>query len=268
MPVRFGIIGCSRVAKRRFLPALASSGAAELVNVGSRDQDKARRYAEEFKSKRWGSYESVLSDKEVEAVYISTPPLSHAEWVLKAAAAGKHVICEKPAFPLYSTAQEVVMECLNAGVRLMENYAFLYHPQHAVAYGLLEAIGGLQGLEAQFTYPTPSEGDIRLDPLLGGGVFLDSFGYLIATALYYFDKLPESVVCERTFDLKKNIDTKVSVTLSFDDGRKTDGMAAMGEEYVSRYILLGTRGTITVNRAFSVDPEMPTEVVARGERGE
>ncbi len=137
-PVRFGIIACSSVARRRFLPALATSKLAQLVHVGSRDPAKAAQCAGEFSAAKSGDYEAVLADPEVEAVYISTPPSLHEEWVRKAVAKGKHVLCEKPAFDDFQAAVAVVDRCRAAEVCLAEGYSFRWHPQHAVVRSLIE----------------------------------------------------------------------------------------------------------------------------------
>ncbi len=260
--IRFGIIGCSRVARRRFLPALASSTYAWLTFVGSRDAKKAKAYADEFHTERFGSYEDVLASAEVDAVYISTPPTLHAEWVLKAAKAGKHIICEKPAFMDLKSARAVVEACRKADVRLFENYAFLYHPQHAAARALAEKIGSVERIEAKFLYPLPPEGDIRLKPELGGGVLHDSFGYPIATALFYFGVMPHIASYTETWDAKLRIETAAGLSLRFSKGRTLEGNVRMGsEEYASSYILYCPRGSITVCRAFAVDADKPAEIV-------
>lgn len=262
MSIRFGIIGCSRVARRRFFPALVSSQCGTLVFVGSRDAEKAKEYADEFRAEQYGNYEDVLSSKTVDAVYISTPPTLHAEWVLKAARAGKHIICEKPAFPDAETARRAVEACHANSVRLFENYAFLYHPQHAVALSLIPRIGCVERIQAIFSYPLPTQGNIRLKPELGGGVLHDSFGYPLATALFYFGEKPTAVSYAQTFDAELGVDTAADMLLSFSRDRTLEGKVQMGSsEYSSVYRLQGPRGYIEVPRAFAVDANAPTEII-------
>ena len=137
--VQFGIIACSSVARRRFLPALKLANCAQLAHIGSRDAAKAESFAREFSCPKFGNYEAVLADSEINAVYISTPPTLHGEWVHKVAAAGKHILCEKPAFSSGEEARKAVAACRAAGVRLFEGYAFKYHPQHALVKSLAVA---------------------------------------------------------------------------------------------------------------------------------
>ncbi|OHA18706.1 MAG: hypothetical protein A2836_03370 [Candidatus Taylorbacteria bacterium RIFCSPHIGHO2_01_FULL_45_63] len=265
MNVRFGIVGCSRVARRRFLPALHSSKAGKFLFAGSRNKEKAKQYALEFHAEKHGSYEDVLADERVDAVYISTPPLSHAEWVLKAANAHKHIICEKPAFPDYGTAREATSVCRAKGVRLVENYAFKYHPQHQIAKTLAKnKLGEFSRIEIKYLYPFPPDGDIRLKPELGGGVFHDSVGYVAATAMFHFEKPPVSVWCRQKIDQGKNIDTHVSFRLDFGAGVVAEGEVEMGaKEYASRYVLYGKSGELEVCRAFAIDSDKPAELVLR-----
>src|SRR5882672_9449078 len=162
VPVRFGIIACSSVARRRFLPALRASKAGRLERVGSRDRARAEQFGREFDCAKYGNYDEVLADPEVEAVYISTPPSQHEEWVTKALARGKHVWCEKPAFRDFRSAAEAVQRCRSAKLRLVEGYSFQWHPQHARVRALVaeNRIGEARFFHAEFTYPRPQPNDI------------------------------------------------------------------------------------------------------------
>ncbi len=266
-PVRFGIIACSSVARRRFLPALAASQQAQLVHVGSRDLAKARQFAGEFSSAKFGDYDAVLADPEVEAVYISTPPTLHADWVLKAVAAGKHVLCEKPAFGDFRTAVTIIDRCRAAGVRLAEGYSFRWHPQHAVVRSLMEQgrIGQPRFFSAEFTYPRPPQHDIRLSPELAGGVFRDSAGYPVAAALLQMPGRPVSVFCQLEQDATTGVDDAFSLWLRFAPGQTAQMLVAFGAHYRSRYAIAGTQGRVEVERAFSVGPQMKTTIAVETE---
>ena len=107
-PLKFGIIGCSRIAKRSVIPAIIKSEFAELEIIGSRSTDKAKEFASEFNCKKSGTYEDVISDDSVDAVYISTPIGTHEEWSIKASEAGKHVYVEKSSAVNFDSAQKMV----------------------------------------------------------------------------------------------------------------------------------------------------------------
>lgn len=253
-PIRFGIIACSSIAQRRFLPALKSSGAARLERVGSREAERARSCAEQFGVEKFGGYEEVLKDPEVDAVYISTPAVLHREWALKAAAHKKHILCEKPACISHTAALEVARSCQENGVEFMEGYSFLFHPQHALVRSLVESgrVGRLLFFQAQFTYPRPPEGDIRLQPELKGGVFFDSAGYGVASAVLAFDQEPVSVHCRIVADEALPLDRAVSMELEFGGGGIAQCFTGFGLHYRSSYAVHGTKGRIEVPRAFSV----------------
>lgn len=268
-PVRFGIIACSSVARRRFLPALATSKLAQLVHVGSRDPAKAAQWAREFSAVRSGDYDAVLANPDVEAVYISTPPSLHEEWVLKAVAKGKHVLCEKPAFGNFHTAVTALERSRAAGVHLAEGYSFRWHPQHAVVRSLIEQgrIGEPRFFSAEFTYPRPSDGDIRLNPGLDGGVFRDSAGYPVAAALLQIAAQPESVFCQLGQDRATGVDDSFSLWLRFATGETAQMLVAFGAHYRSRYAIVGTQGRVEVERAFSVGPQIKTTIALETEVG-
>lgn len=268
-PVRFGIIACSSVARRRFLPAFANSTGARLVHVGSRDPAKAKQCAQEFSCAKSGDYDAVLADPEVEAVYISTPPSLHEAWVLKAAAHGKHVLCEKPAFSNFPAAVNVVERCRAAGVCLAEGYTFRWHPQHEVVRSLIAAgrIGTPRFFSAEFTYPRPADGDIRLNAGLDGGVFRDSAGYPVSAALLQMPGQPVSVSCQMGLDPATGVDDSFRLTINFADGASAQMLVAFGAHYRSRYAITGTKGRLESERAFSVGPQMKTVIALESDAG-
>jgi NDP-hexose-3-ketoreductase len=262
-PVRFGIIGCSSVARRRMLPAIAASGMAHLERIGSRDSHKAEQFAREFGCAKWGSYEAVLADPEVDAIYISTPPALHQPWVRAAAEHRKHVLCEKPAFPNRRVAAELIELCQRQNVRLMEGYMFSYHPQHAAVQLLMDSIHMERPryMQSEFTMPRPDEGNFRLQPELGGGIFLDAAGYPVAAALLLFKTLPASVYCRVGVEAMTGVASAVSMMLEFPGSEIAQIVSAYGLHYRSRYSVLGANGCIEVTRAFSVPPDMKTEII-------
>jgi predicted dehydrogenase len=267
--VQFGLIAASSVARRRFLPALKLARGAQLASIGSRDPAKAAQWAREFGAPRHGTYAAVLADEQIHAVYISTPPTLHAQWVHQAANAGKHVLCEKPAFGSSAEALKAVHACRAAGVRLLEGYVFKYHPQHARVQALVAAgrIGAPRFFSAEFTYPRPSGNDIRLQPDLAGGVFHDAAGYPVAAALLQMPGRPVSVSCSQSRDPASGVDDACSLTLRFAGGEWANLYAAFGVNYRSRYAIAGVSGRIELERAFAVAPEMKTTMVVETDAG-
>jgi predicted dehydrogenase len=268
--LQFGILACSNIARRRFLPALKLATGAQLASVGSRDAAKAAQFAREFGAPRHGTYEDVLADPKINAVYVSTPPNLHAEWVYKAAAAGKHVLCEKPAFVDSAEARKAADVCRAAGVRLMEAYVPPYHPQHAKVRELVAEgrIGAPKFFEAQFMYPRPpSSDDIRFKPELLGGVFHDSAGYPVAAALMHMPGELASISCVQGRDAATGVDDACSVTLQFSGGEIAQLYAGFGVQYRARYAVSGPNGRIEVERAFAVAPDIKTTITVENNHG-
>jgi predicted dehydrogenase len=267
--LRFGIIGCSSVAKRRFLPALQKSVSARLEHIGSRSPAKAAEYASAFSCAKAGSYEAVLDDPDVDAVYISIPVVLHEFWLREAAKRKKHILCEKPAFSSLSGGLEIVRECREQGVRLMEGYMFRYHPQQGLVRKLVRenAIGRIRFFTGEYAVPRPAPDDIRFKPELGGGVFLDAAGYLPAAAALQIEAPPVSVLCKKVIDAATRVDEAVAMMVEFAEGQFGHYSAAYGLQYRARYALHGTLGRIEVERAFAINPDVEGRVVLETNEG-
>lgn len=269
LPIRFGIIGCSSVARRRFLPAVCSSTVARVERIGSRDLAKGEQFAKEFNCGKWGSYESVVEDPEVDAVYISTPPALHERWARAAAEHGKHILCEKPAFLSADVAEELVELSRRKRVRLMEGYMFRYHRQHKLVQSFIDngRIGEPRVFYGEFALPVPAKDGFRTNRELGGGVFWDAAGYPVSAATLFFKASPVSVFCQIEEDPATATSNLVSMTLRFDGNRTAHVTAVYGLSYTSRYSLLGPQGRIETTRAFSVPPKMPVYLLIETESG-
>ncbi len=253
---RFGLIACSSIARRRFLPALLASSGASLEHVGSRTPERARALADEFGCTKAGSYEDVLADPDVNCVYISTPPTFHKRWVIEAASNGKHVLCEKPAAMNMADAREATGICRSNNVCFLEGYSFAFHTQHAEFRKRIHdgIIGRPRLFTGQFTYPAPGEGNYRFRRELGGGVFFDSAGYPAAAALMTMSRIPSRVFASFENDDKLGVDVGVSMMLSWNDGATALLNAGMGMQYRSRYAAHGANGRMELERAYAIDP--------------
>jgi predicted dehydrogenase len=181
----WGIIATGQIA-RTFAKALARSRTGRLVAVASRTQASADRFGNEFNiPRRYGNYEAILKDSEVQAVYISTPHPMHAEWAIKAADAGKHILCEKPIAMNHAEAAAIVEAARRNDVFLMEAFMYRCHPQTARLVELIreKAIGEVRMIQATFSFAGdfPLEGRL-LDNALGGGGILDVGCYCVSMA--------------------------------------------------------------------------------------
>jgi predicted dehydrogenase/aryl-alcohol dehydrogenase-like predicted oxidoreductase len=183
--LRWGLIGPGGIA-RAFAGQLPQSRTGRLVAVGSRDPGRAAAFAAEFGASRsYGSYQEVLADAEVDAVYLAVPHPLHAEWVIRAAEAGKHILCEKPLSMTWAHAMAAVEAARRHDVFLMEAYMYRCHPQIQQLTQLVRdgAIGTVSQVHASFAFAAPLKPTGRLfAPELGGGGILDVGGYPVSAA--------------------------------------------------------------------------------------
>ena len=266
-PLKFGIIGCSRIAKRSVIPAIIKSEYAELEIIGSRSTDKAKDFAKEFNSEKFGTYEDVISNDSVDVVYISTPISTHREWSIKASEAGKHVYVEKSSAANLSSAREMVESAKENNVRLMEGFMFRFHPQHQKVKELIKEgkIGEVKSFNGIFGFPAFPEGDIRYDMQIsglfgGGGFLLDSGCYPICASRMIFNEEPLGVFCNQKKIPESSVDVEGSAILFYENGKTATITYSNGSYYQAKYEVCGTEGVISLDRAYSVPPDFTTKV--------
>ena len=257
-PLKFGIIGCSRIAKRSVIPAIQKSEFAELEIIGSRSTDKAKEFAKKFNCEKFGTYDDVISSDSVDVVYISTPIDKHAEWSNKATAAGKHVYVEKSSTDNLKTAEKMVESAKENNVRLMEGFMFRFHPQHQKVKELIKEgkIGEIRSFNGIFGFPAFPEGDIRYD----SGFLRDSGCYPICASRMIFDEEPLGVSCIQKMIPESSVDVGGSAILFYENGKTATITYSNGSYYQARYEVWGTDGVISLDRAYSVPPNFTTKV--------
>ena len=259
--IKFGIIGCSRIAKRSVIPAILKSEFAELEMIGSRTQEKSKEFANEFNCKKYGTYDDVISDDSIDAVYISTPIGTHAKWSNKAASAGKHVYCEKSSTDSLISAREMVECSKQNNVRLMEGFMFRSHPQHQKVKELINdgKIGEMKSFSGVFGFPAFPEGDIRYDAGLGGGFLNDSGCYPICASRMIFNEEPVTVGCQFKSDVA-GVDVKGTSFLIYKNQKSATITYGNGNYYQAKYEVWGSDGVISLDRAYSVPSDFTTKV--------
>mgnify|MGYP001292727140 CR=1 FL=1 len=256
--LKFGIIGCSRIAKRSVIPAIIKSEFAQLEIIGSRSTDKAKEFANEFKCEKFGTYEDVISDDSVDVVYISTPIDTHAELSIKAIAAGKHVYVEKSSTDNLESAIKMVESAKENNVRLMEGFMFRFHPQHQKVKELIKEgkIGEVKSFNGVFGFPAFPEGDIRYD----SGFLRDSGCYPICASRIIFGEEPLGVFCSQKKIPESSVDVGGSAILVYENGKTATITYSNGSYYQAKYEVWGTDGVISLDRAYSVPPDFTTKV--------
>jgi predicted dehydrogenase len=181
-PVKWGIVSTANI-NRKVIPGAHASNEVELVGVASRDRAKADAYAQEWKIPRaYGSYEALLDDPEIEAVYISLPNTLHVEWSIKALEAGKHVLCEKPMSRDPAEVERAFDASERTGRLLMEAFMFRHNPQTKKLKELVDdgAIGELRVIRSAFSYGLYDESNIRLRTDVDGGALMDVGCYCVS----------------------------------------------------------------------------------------
>jgi predicted dehydrogenase len=262
-PVRLGFLSTARI-NRRILAAAEKSDAAEVVAVASRDPDRAEAYAVEHGIPRsHGSYEGLLEDPEVDAVYISLPNSLHVEWSIRALAAGKHVLCEKPLTRSPGEAEEVFDAAERAGRILREAFMWRHSPQTAKLVQLVEGgvIGELQLVRATFSFPLEGRRNIRLDPELGGGALMDVGVYCVSAARLLAGE-PERVYGEQVIG-DSGVDVLFTGVLRFPRGVLAEFDAGMYLPRRDGLEAVGTEGSLVIS-----DPWLAQRLVLHLRRGE
>jgi xylose dehydrogenase (NAD/NADP) len=253
-PVRWGVLGAtSEIARLAVLPALAESPKADVVALASLSGLDAD-FPSHFGVRRiYDRYEHLLGDREVEAVYIPLPNSLHAEWTVKAAAAGKHVLCEKPLASTAAEAAAMAEACARAGVLLMEAYMTPFHPRSAMVEDQLVSgkIGDLRLMRSSFTFPL-ADGNHRWRGAMGGGALLDVGIYCLAPMLAVAG-LPERLTATGVTG-GDGVDATFSGRLEFADGLIGEFCVSFELPEYQRFEVLGTDARLTVNRPFTPGP--------------
>ena len=180
--MRLGLLSTARI-NDAILAAAAESDRVDVVAVASRDGERARLYADEHGIARaHGSYEALLEDSDVDAIYVSLPNALHHEWTMSALEAGKHVLCEKPYSRDPADVEQAFATARSAGLVLMEAFMYRHHPQtHAIAALVRDgALGKLLSVRSTFTFPLASLTDVRARPELAGGALMDVGCYCVS----------------------------------------------------------------------------------------
>ena len=255
--VRWGVLGCARVACKAMIPGIQGSCNGRVVALGSRSLEKARAVAADFSIDRpYGSYLQVLEDPEVDAVYIPLPNALHKEWTIRAAEHGKQALCDKPLAGDAGEATEMIEACSRNGVRLMELFANRFHPQNLEIRKCIEdgQIGKILGMTASHSSDFPPAGDIRLSRELKGGVLMDKGCYNVNMARFLFGAEPVRVYARMQIHPEAGVDVWTTATLEFAGGGSAhlDCNFSLGSGvYSQSYQVFGERGQIFAPKGYT-----------------
>ena len=263
-PLRFGVLGAARIA-RTFITGVAPSPLVDVVAVASRDREKGRQFASELGVPRsHDSYDALLADADIDAVYVPLPNTLHAEWVIKALDAGKHVLCEKPI--AVSKAETLAMfdAARRNGVFLAEAYPYRAQPQTLELRRLLDegAIGRVQTVFACFGFKFGDTANIRLDPERGGGALLDAGSYAVNMVRMVAGEKPARVsAVARWSDTK--VDLTVTANLEFANGVLGQIACSFNTAFHRHALIAGTDGILETTFLNSPPEAGPPEIHLR-----
>jgi predicted dehydrogenase len=265
--VRWGVLGAARIAIHHVIPALQQVASAELVAIASRDLDKAKDAAAHFGiPKAFSSYEELLDDPDVDAVYIPLPNSLHAPWTIRAAEAGVHVLCEKPLALDATEAGEMIAACRQRNVQLAEAFMYRYHPQIVQTLELVRSgeIGAPRIIRGNFSFELNRPDDVRWDPALGGGALLDVGCYPVNAARLVFGAEPVTALAAATFT-KGGVDETLAGVLTFPDERYALVDCSFRLPFRQGLEIVGTAGRIALAWPYNPGLKPATLTVTRGE---
>jgi predicted dehydrogenase len=260
--LRWGVMSTADIARKKVIPGMRRASRTQVVAIASRDEPRARAVAEELGIPRaHGSYEALLADPDVDAVYIPLPNHLHAEWAIAAARAGKHVLCEKPLAMTAADAERMAAAADSAGVHLMEAFMYRHHPSWVAAIELVRAgrIGTLRSVQSWFSYYNDDPTNIRNIREVGGGALYDIGCYNVSLSRLVFDAEPVDVQASVTRDAGTGTDILTSAILRFESGVATFTCSTRAEPDQHVHIV-GDDGRITIDIPFNIPPTLPTRI--------
>jgi predicted dehydrogenase len=263
--LRWGVLSTADIGQRKWIPGVrrAPQQRGEIVAIASRDGATAARVATDLGIPRaHDSYEALLADPEVEAVYIPLPNHLHLEWALAAARAGKHVLCEKPLALTSADAEQMVAAAREAGVLLMEAFMYRLHPSWQAVRELIASgrIGRLQTVQSWFSYYNDDPRNIRNIRDAGGGALLDIGCYCVNLSRMLHGAEPERVEASIVRDPDMEVDVVTSALLVFPGGGTATFTVSTRSETDQRVHIYGTEGHISIGIPFNIPPDRPTQI--------
>jgi predicted dehydrogenase len=260
--VKWGVLGAASIALRKVIPAMQKGEWSAVAAIASRDLNKAKDAAGKLGiEKAYGSYEELLADPEIEAIYNPLPNYLHVPWSIKAAEAGKHVLCEKPLSLTVAEARTLLAVRERCGVKIGEAFMVKTHPQWLRTRELIRkgVIGELRAIAGVFSYFNRDPKNVRNVAEWGGGGMLDIGCYPITTSRFIFGEEPVSVLAliERDPDFKT--DRLASAILEFPSGQAVFTCSTQLVHY-QRMQFLGTTGRIEIEIPFNAPNDRPTRI--------
>ncbi len=258
--VRWGVLGTARIGVEKVIPGMQRGSLCDVVAIASRDASTARRAAERLGlATAYGSYEALLADPAIEAVYIPLPNHLHVPWSLKSLEAGKHVLCEKPIALTAAEAAELAATARRfPAMKVMEAFMYRHHPQWRRAVRIVAdgGIGTLRTIHSFFSYFNTDPANIRNRADIGGGAMMDIGCYCVSLSRFLFGADPARVCASVEYDPRFGTDRLVSGILDFGAGTATFTCSTQLVPY-QRVTIFGTTGSVEIEVPFNASPDRP-----------
>ncbi len=266
--IRWGILSTANIGTEKVIPAMQKGAHSETIAIASRKIEKAQQVAKKLKiPKAFGSYDELLADPEIDAIYNPLPNHLHVPWSIKALEAGKHVLCEKPISLTAAEGQMLVdFAKTKPELKLMEAFMYRFHPQWQRAKQLVEngEIGELRTIQSFFSFYDENSQNIVNIKEFGGGSLLDIGCYNISLSRFIFDAEPKRVFGIVEVDPNFKVDRLVSGLLDFGNGTSTFTCSTQLPDY-QRANIFGTKGRIEIEIPFNAPPDKPTKMWLQNE---
>lgn len=261
--VRWGVLSTARIGTEKVLPAMQAGKHCEVLAIASRGETKASNAAKGLGIPRaYGSYEALLADPDVEAIYIPLPNHMHVPWSIRALEAGKHVLCEKPIGLSSAEAEELVAASRQyPHLKLMEAFMYRHHPQWQRARQIVAdgGVGDLRTIHTQFSYYNVDPANIRNQADIGGGALMDIGCYCISLSRFIFDAEPDRLAATVEYDPTFGVDRLASAIMDFGQGTATFTCSTQ-LAYYQRVNIYGTEGRVEIEIPFNAPSERPTRM--------
>ena len=262
--VPWGVLGTAKIARTKVIPAMQAGTHSRIAAIASRDLAAAERVAAELGIERaWGSYEALLADPAVDAIYNPLPNHLHVPWTLRALAAGKHVLCEKPVALTAEQARELVAARDRAGLIVAEAFMVRDTPwwQRVRALCGDGTLGEVRAIQTFFSYYNTDPANVRNQAGIGGGAMMDIGCYAVATARYLFGAEPDTVSALVDFDNSFGIDRQASATIGFPGGRHLTFTCSTQLAPFQRVTVVGAKARVEVLIPFNAPVDTPCRIV-------
>lgn len=262
-PVRWGVLGAANIALHKVIPAMQRSPHIEIVAIASRDAKKAKAAAHSLGIPRaYASYDALLADPDIEAIYNPLPNHLHVPWSIKAAEAGKHVLCEKPLSLTAAEARSLLAVRDRTGVQISEAFMVRAHPQWAAVRELIAEgrVGDLKLVTGHFSYFRRDPNDVRSKVEWGGGALMDIGCYPITLSRWLFGEEPTGVIAAIERDPDMKIDRLASGLLTFPSGQASFSCAGQLVSH-QRMQVYGTQGRIEIEIPFNAPSQSECRIL-------